>query len=114
MTDATAAHETIQEVPSPETDTTPASHPNVSGVCTALAELPRDAHLDAEALGRIFGRCKKTIQLAWRRGDLPPPIKFMGRHVWIVGTILDHLQAKQEKALEEAQRRERSISQLST
>ena len=80
------------------------------GVVTVLAELPRDAHVDAEALGRMLGRCKKSVQRAWRRGELPPPVKFMGRHVWLVGTIRDHFQARQDAALREARKRGERIS----
>ena len=81
------------------------------GIVTALARLPRDAHLDAEALGQMLGRCKKTIQRATRRGELPPPVKFLGRHVWIIGTIIDHFKARQEAAVKEAQRRISKISE---
>ena len=64
------------------------------GIVTALARLPRDAHLDAEALGQMLGRCK-----------------FLGRHVWIIGTIIDHFKARQEAAVKEAQRRISKISE---
>ena len=76
-----------------------------SGVVTALAELPREAHLDAAALGKILVRCKKSVGRAWRRGELPPPVKFLGRHVWLVGTILDHFRERQDAAVKEAARR---------
>ena len=82
--------------------------PGAPGVCiTALAELPRDSHLDTAALARMLGRSKKTIARATRRGELPPPVKFLGRHVWLVGTILDHMQARQTAAICQADQRER-------
>jgi hypothetical protein len=83
------------------------------GVVTSLAELPRDAHLDAEALGRMLGRCKKSVQRAWRRGELPPPVTFLGRHVWLVGTILDHFKARQDAVVKQARRRDERISRIS-
>ena len=82
------------------------------GAMTALAELPREAHLDAEALGQMLRRCKKSVQRAWRRGELPPPVCFMGRHVWLVGTILDHFQARQDAAVSQARRRDEKISRI--
>ena len=85
-----------------------------NGVVTALAELPRDAHLDAAALGRMLGRCRKSIGRAWRRGELPPPVTFLGRHVWLVGTILDHFRARQDAAVREAAKREARIPQVSS
>jgi len=80
------------------------------GIVTALAELPSDAHLDAEALGCILGRCKKTIQRAVRRGELPPPIKFMGKHVWLVRSILAHMENLQDKAIKQANRNKLRLS----
>ena len=73
--------------------------PTRPGLNTALAELPPEAYLDAEALGKLFGRSKKTIQRAVRRGELPAPIQFLGRHVWLVGCIQDHFQARQRAAI---------------
>ena len=75
------------------------------GIVTELATLPPEAHLDGEALGRMLGRCRKSIQRAVRRGELPPPFKFMGRHVWLVKTILDHMKARQNAALQLLERR---------
>jgi hypothetical protein len=81
------------------------------GVCVELATLPAGAHLDAAALARILGRCKKSIQRAARRGELPPPIKFLGRDIWLAGTIQEHLAARQNRALQKAIRRDREIRQ---
>ncbi len=83
-----------------------------AGIVTGLAELPREAHLDAAALGRILGRCKTSVHRAARRGELPPPIRFLGRHVWMVGTILDHFQARQDAALKQARGRDDRIARL--
>jgi len=75
------------------------------GVITFLTELPPDAYLDSETLGRLLGRCKKSIQRATRRGELPPPFKFLGRNVWLVKTILEHMEARQEAACRKVDRR---------
>jgi hypothetical protein len=73
-------------------------------ISTALAELPPDAHVDAQALASLLGRCKRSIQRAWRRGELPPPITFLGKHVWLVSTILKHMATLQAKAVKETSR----------
>ena len=86
--------------------------PDTSGIVTGLAELPHDAHLDAEALARILGRCKRSVQRAARRGELPPAIRFMGRHVWTVGAILNHFTKRQAEAAKKAARRDANISQI--
>jgi len=74
-------------------------------IVTELAKLPPDAHLDGEGLAQILGRCKKSIQRATRRGELPPPFKFLGRNVWLVKTILEHMEARQEAACRKVDRR---------
>ena len=70
-----------------------------SGIITALADLPADAYLDARALGDLLGCCKRSVERAWRRGELPSPIRFMGRYVWVMGAIREHLQEMQKKAI---------------
>lgn len=84
---------------------------NLPGVVTALAELPPDSQLDAKALGILFGRCKKSIQRAVRRGELPPPFRFMGKHVWLAETIVLHMKARQEAAVKTAARRTIKLSE---
>jgi hypothetical protein len=83
------------------------SGPN--GICTELASLPAGAHLDASALGRILGRHTKTVQKAARRGELPPPIEFLGRHVWLAGAIQTHLLNLQRSAVEGVAKRNDKI-----
>jgi predicted DNA-binding transcriptional regulator AlpA len=75
------------------------------GVITELAELPRSATLNAEALARILGRHKKTVSRSVRRGDLPQPFSMGGRHTWTVGAILDHFEAKQAEAIAHHEKR---------
>jgi hypothetical protein len=79
------------------------------GACTEIASMPPNSHLDVVALASILGRCKKSIQRAVRRGELPAPFTFMGRHVWLAGKIVDHLQKRQDDALRQAERRARKI-----
>jgi hypothetical protein len=82
-----------------------------AGICVELATLPTGAHLDASALARILGRCTKSVQRAARRGELPPPIKFMGRHVWMAGAVQEHFAARQEAALVAAKKRDQRTRQ---
>jgi len=82
-----------------------------SGAITSLAELPSDGLLDANTLAHMLGRCKRTIQRAIRRGELPQPIRFMGRQVWMVKTILEHLDKLQDKATRQANRNKARSSQ---
>lgn len=59
-----------------------------------LAELPRDVYVNADQLGKLIDRCTRSIERMWRRGELPPPVKFAGRNVWFVGAILEHFQKR--------------------
>jgi hypothetical protein len=77
-----------------------------NGICTELASLPRTSHLDSNALARILGRHKKTIQKAVRRGELPLPFKFLGKQCWTVGVIVDHIVSLQQTASAQQQREE--------
>ena len=43
----------------------------------------------------------KTIERAGDRGELPPPIKFFGNHVWLAGTLLRHLEWQAQAALDD-------------
>lgn len=81
------------------------------GVVTGIADLPGNAYIDSKELGRLIGRCKKSIQRAVRRGELPPPVKFMGRHVWLVKTILDHFEERQRAACQQMKQRQTRLKQ---
>lgn len=81
------------------------AHRVEKGAVTFLAELPPDSHIDGVSLARMLGCCKKSVQRAVRRGELPPPFKFMGRHVWLVRAILEHLQSSQRAACQQLERR---------
>ena len=76
------------------------------GIVTGLAELPREAHVNIRALARMLGRSVRSVERAVRRGELPPPFRFMGRRVWIAGTIIDHMAARQQAALRLVERRD--------
>lgn len=69
-------------------------------VCRWLADLPRDVYVNADELARLIGRkSKRTVERMWRRGELPFPVKFAGRNVWLIGGILDFFQKRQSEAL---------------
>ena len=91
--------------PTPTSVQPPAPDPAGAGIVTTLATLPPAAHLDVDALARILGRHRKSLERAVRRGELPPSVRLLGKPVWIVGTILRHLEARQAEAVRRASRR---------
>ena len=82
----------------------------IPGILTALAELPHDTLLTVNALARLLGRCEKTIARAVNRGELPPPIRFLGKRQWVVGTILEHLRGMQETAIRQSKDDRRKLA----
>lgn len=80
-------------------------------VITRLAELPPRAWLNEAALAEALGVTCRTIRNMETRHELPPPIKFGGRRIWIVGRILDWVE---ECAKREAQIAEREAFKVSS
>ncbi len=77
-----------------------------TGVVTALAELPPDAVIDAAALAQMFGKCRKSIQRAVGRGELPAPATMFGKAVWTAAAVREHLARRQAEAIRLAARHE--------
>ena len=67
----------------------------IGPVCRWLADLSPDVYVNSSQLGKLIDRSKRSIERMWRRGELPPPVKFAGRNVWFVGAILEHFQKRQ-------------------
>jgi hypothetical protein len=65
-----------------------------SGIVKELGELAREAIIDKGALARMFNRCTTSVQRAVDRGELPAPVKIMGKPRWTAGAILDHIDAR--------------------
>jgi len=76
------------------------------GVLDGLAGFSDTALVDAQALGKIFGRHPKTVALAARRGELPMPMTLLGRQRWTVGAIRAHIANRQGQAIRQAERRD--------
>lgn len=76
-------------------------------VITTLGELPAGTVIDQNELARIFHRCPTSIQRAVDRGELPPPVRLLGKPRWTVGFLLEHLE-KRLKATDESAQKERA------
>ncbi|MCK6473801.1 MAG: helix-turn-helix domain-containing protein [Planctomycetes bacterium] len=55
-----------------------------------------------EDLARALGRHPVTIKRAVERGELPPPVRLMGKPTWTGAAILKHLESRLEQAQESA------------
>jgi len=61
---------------------------DVSGIVTALGELPPGAFVTEADLARIFSRAPISIRRAVLRGELPPPVELLGAKRWTAGAII--------------------------
>lgn len=83
------------------------------GIVRDLGDLPTGAILREEDLARIFRRHPVSIKRAVERGELPPPVRMLGKPRWTAGAILAHLEARLEAAQREAEKNALRISRLS-
>jgi hypothetical protein len=72
------------------------------GIFPDLGSLPPGTLITEEGLARLLGKgCRETIKRAVERGELPRPMKLMGKNTWTLGAIVRHL----EKRLEAEERK---------
>jgi hypothetical protein len=83
-----------------------ASAPDLPGVCAVFGALPPNSLITADGLATLIGRHRRSIDRAAARGELPPPIKFMGCNTWTAETIHRHFQKRLEKAAKMEQKRQ--------
>lgn len=74
---------------------------DLPGIISRLAELPAGALVTERGLCEIFGKCSASIKAAVDRGELPRPVKLMGKPTWTAGNIIAH----HEHRLETEQRK---------
>jgi len=56
---------------------------------------------DFEAL---FNICDDTVTRAYKRGDIPPPIRLFGYNTWTIEALQQHLTRRLEEARVQAER----------
>jgi len=78
-----------------------------------LARLPEQALLDQKQLAAALGVTKRTVRRMVVRFELPPPIRLAGRSVWLAGRVLGHIEARAERAAQDADRQAGRIRQYS-
>ena len=97
----------VAEVEADMQEPTPAD--SFSEFCANLAKLPADTMLPEEALMKMLNKSRKSIRRSVDRGELPAPVRVMGKRVWTVSSIVQHIQNRlKDKANESRSMRERS------
>lgn len=86
--------------------------PKKGVVMTELAELPPRTLISEKALANIIGVCQRTVRSMVSRYELPPPVRFAGKATWQAGKVLDHFEARADRAAREAERAARTLRKL--
>jgi hypothetical protein len=73
-----------------------ASRNEEPGVFSNLGGLPMGALITEIGLARLLGKCAASIKAAVERGELPRPVRLMGKNTWTVGAIIRHHEARLE------------------
>jgi len=63
-----------------------------TGIIERLAHLPPGALITESGLADIFGKCRESIKSAVDRGELPHPVRIMGKPTWTAGAIIRHVE----------------------
>jgi hypothetical protein len=82
------------------------------GIIVALSDLGEDALITEGALARLLGRHPVSVKRAVRRGELPPPVRLLGKPTWTVGALLRHIEDRLEEAAREAEKTARRADAL--
>ena len=74
------------------------------GVIRELGDLPAEAVVTEQALGKIFDRHRVSIKRAVERGELPPSVRLFGEPVWTIRALQEHLTKRLNAAMKESER----------
>lgn len=73
----------------------------LTGVYSSLGELPPETLITEDGLARSLGRnCRETVKRAVDRGELPRPVRLMGKNTWTVRVIIRHIENRLQKEAE--------------
>lgn len=78
-----------------------------------LGELSPGTVIDKKALAKIFNRCTTSVDRAIERGELPAPVKILGKPRWTVKSILDYIGDRLRTAQEEAEKEKLRLARIS-
>ncbi|UCG47128.1 MAG: hypothetical protein JSU94_16725 [Phycisphaerales bacterium] len=78
-----------------------------------LGDLPAEAVISEQGLGKIFDRHRVSIKRAVERGELPPSIRLFGERIWTIKALREHLSSRLDEAKRESERFQKNINELS-
>jgi len=62
------------------------------GIYEELGRLPPNTVVTEAGVARLFRRCTASIKAAVERGELPRPVRIMGKPTWTAGIIIRHIE----------------------
>jgi len=68
------------------------------GAFVELARLPEGAVVTMGELARLFGKHPVSIKRAVDRGELPEPVRLMGKSIWTVRILLEFIEQRLRSA----------------
>jgi predicted DNA-binding transcriptional regulator AlpA len=83
------------------------------GIIDAWALLPGKTLLDESRLAAALQVTSRTARRMVASLELPPPVQLGGRSVWMIGKVLEHIEAALEDAKQEAVKELERIQRLS-
>ena len=63
-----------------------------------LAASPPGTIIFEQGLAAMFHRHPSALRRAVARGELPPPVRMLGRRAWTTDAIVTHMRERQEEA----------------
>jgi len=74
---------------------THAQEEDAVGIFEKLGSLPTGALVTEDGLAHLLGKgCRESIKRAVVRGELPQPVKLMGKNTWTARTIIEHIEER--------------------
>jgi len=77
--------------------------PEMPGICAIVGALPPGSIISEQGLAKMLAKHPASIKAAVDRGELPPPIRFMGKPTWTAGAVVKHFEKRLEAAEKEAE-----------
>ena len=85
-----------------------------AGIIRQLGRLEPGALVTEDGLARLLGRHPCTIRRAVDRGELPVPVKMLGKPTWTAAIILRHIETRLAQAQKEAEQEAKRLARIAS
>lgn len=80
---------------------------------SGMAAMLPDEYVDIRQLAKCFNCSVRTIQRYVRRGQLPPPVRFGNRSLWVVKLVREWIEKRSRAEEAEAEKEARRLENYS-